>query len=881
MVVTEFQPKGYQSKVLETLRNYLRSAEKNNADIAFYTSTHLPYVPAPSIAEGTPYVCLRVPTGGGKTFIAAHSVSIAADEFLHTRAPMVLWLTPTNTIREQTLKALKNRDHPYRAALAASFRDNLTVLDLSEALSMTRADAEGGATIIVATIQSFRVEEREGRKVYDQAGVLEPFMSGLTDAQTEGLDTYENGKPIPSLANVLRLHRPMVIIDEAHNSRTPLSFDTLSRLAPSMLLELTATPVTAQDAKKDQHPSNVLTNISAAELKGADMIKLPIKLRTRDDWTRVIGDAFDCRNMLEERALLEEKRTREYIRPIILFQAESNKKGVERRTPDVVKKHLMESHGIPEEQIAISTGSKDDLSEMDVLSRDCPVRYIITVQKLREGWDCPFAYVLCSVAELSSTRAVEQILGRVLRMPNAKSKTQDELNLAYAFVASQSFNDAAEKLKDGLVESGFEKLETRALINAMPDLGFDEEGADFVHESEALPEEAEAPKLDMLPRQLRERVTFDEESRKLKVSGRMSSEDRAHLLLTVSPMEAAQKAVDRLYRRSNFMLSAEPEAMDQAEEKPPFVVPRLGVWVQGKLEPFSKDHFVALPWQLHEQSPKGILDIFSLNPSTGTEGSLDVTEEGKVTWFVDKLHETLALTVREPNFDMPRLVNWVDRRIKHPDVTPASAKQFIWNALDLLMKEKGYTLDELVRSKFRIRQALDDLIEQLRSEREEKRFQACLELENADAPKFETSSKIAHVFDEGAYVPREPYRGQRRFSKHYFDSIGDLKPNGEEYECACHIDEHPHVRWWIRNVDRMPNAFFLQGPHHKFYPDFLCMLDDGRYLAVEYKGKDRISSEDSQMKKRVGALWADASAGKCLFAMPTDRKFAELDQLIG
>jgi type III restriction enzyme len=878
--MAEFQLKPYQQDVLDTLRVYLRRVNNDGADVAFYAQTKRPYTPAPAIAEGTPYVCLRVPTGGGKTLIAAHSVSVAASELLQTQAPMVLWLVPTNTIREQTISALKNREHPYRAALAESFRDNLTVMDLSEALAMTRADAEGGATIIVATIQSFRVEEKEGRKVYEQAGVLEPFMSGLRDGQADGLDKYENGKPIPSLANVLRLHRPMVIIDEAHNSRTPLSFDTLDRLAPSLLLELTATPVTQNDTKKEQFASNVLTNISAAELKGAEMIKLPIKLRTRDDWTRVVGDAFDCRNMLEDRAKLEEARTKEHIRPIVLFQAESNKAGVERRTPDFLKKHLMDAHGIPEEQIAISTGTQDELAGMDVLSRDCPIRYIITVQKLREGWDCPFAYVLCSVAELSSSRAVEQILGRVLRMPNARRKTQDELNLAYAFVTSQNFNDTAEKLKDGLVESGFEKIEAEALVNAMPDLGFDEAGEAFIHESEALPEEVEEPKLERLPPQLRERVSFDSASRKLTVKGRMSEQDRTNLLLAVPPVEEAQRAVDRLYRKSNFILSAQPE-IAVAEEKPPFVVPRLGVWVQGRLEPFGKDHFVALPWHLHEQKPDGVLGRFSIHSSSGTEGTLDVTQEGKVKWFVDQLHDTLALTVREPNFDMPKLVSWLDRRIRHPDVTPASAKDFIWKALELVMAKQGCTLDELVRAKFRLRQALDDEIAALRAKREEAQFERCFDLAGAEAPKFETSSDIAHVFEEQAYVPRDPYRGPRSFQKHYFDLIGDLKPKGEEFECASHLDAHSKVRYWIRNVDRMPNAFHMQGPHHKFYPDFLCLLTDGRYLAVEYKGKDRVTNEDSKTKRQVGQLWADASGGKCLFAMPTERNFTEIDKLIG
>ena len=52
--------------------------------------------------------------------------------------------------------------------------------------------------------------------------------------------------------------------------------------------------------------------------------------------------------------------------------------------------------------------------------RDCPIRYIVTVEKLREGWDCPFAYVLGSVGNVATETAVEQLLG-----PRAQDATSD------------------------------------------------------------------------------------------------------------------------------------------------------------------------------------------------------------------------------------------------------------------------------------------------------------------------------------------------------------------------------------------------------------------------------------------------------------------------
>ena len=151
----EFALKEYQRAALDRFRGYLRDAAINGANIAFYKFTNLPYRDAPVIAEGTPYVCLRVPTGGGKTVMASHAVGIAAQEFLHSPNPMVLWLVPSTPILDQTVAALKNPGHPYRAALARDFGQHVSILTKSEALVMSRADAEGGACIIVSTIQSF------------------------------------------------------------------------------------------------------------------------------------------------------------------------------------------------------------------------------------------------------------------------------------------------------------------------------------------------------------------------------------------------------------------------------------------------------------------------------------------------------------------------------------------------------------------------------------------------------------------------------------------------------------------------------------------------------------------------------------------------------
>ena len=245
-----------------------------------------------------------------------------------------------------------------------------------------------------------------------------------------------------SLCNVLRLHRPIVIMDEAHNARTQLSFDTLARFNPSCIIEFTATPETTHKPERGQFASNILHHVSAAELKAEDMVKLPIKLETRSEWKEVLAEARKTQQTLEALAVEEEKQTGEYIRPIVLLQAQPKSQTRGPLTVEVVRQSLIDDFHIPEDQIAVATGQTREIDDVDLFARNCPIRFIITVAALKEGWDCSFAYVLCSVAEIGSACAVEQVLGRVLRLPRATRKQHAELNCAYALAASRRFIEA-------------------------------------------------------------------------------------------------------------------------------------------------------------------------------------------------------------------------------------------------------------------------------------------------------------------------------------------------------------------------------------------------------------------------------------------------------
>lgn len=444
--------KKYQQTSLDELGAYLAEMKKYDSEkaagLAFMIRTDKQYNWVTEIGQN-PFVCIKVPTGGGKTLIASHSVGLIFKDYLSERNDkgLVMWFVPSDAIRTQTLDNLRNRKHSYREVLDQRFNNAVKVFNLSEAKSISKSDVEENLCIVVATLSSFRRKDREWLKVYQDNGALMSHFEDLKSEDFTFLDKDKEGEIIFSLANIIKLHNPLLIIDEGHNIQTELSFDMVKGLNPSFVLEFTATP-------KGQ--SNVLVNISARELKEAKMIKMPIYLANKTPWQEAIYDGID---KLEELGRAAKKNKKEYIRPIMLLQAEQEKESDKKIYVEKIKNFLIEDAKAPPEQIAIKTAKKDELPKMEeLLSKKSLIRYIITVNALREGWDCPFAYVLVSVSNLGARLSVEQTIGRIMRLPYAKEKPEPILNSAYVFASTRSFGQASETVIKGLQENGYEDI---------------------------------------------------------------------------------------------------------------------------------------------------------------------------------------------------------------------------------------------------------------------------------------------------------------------------------------------------------------------------------------------------------------------------------------
>lgn len=204
--------KHYQEECLEVLKEYLEEASLLGAREAFarVTRKHPSDIRQSGYRvrwelENVPYVCLRLPTGGGKTLLATHSVSIATNSFLNREKPLVLWLVPTNTMRKQTVQALKQSSPPYREALDAAFgAQGVSVFDVEDINDIRPEDLFRTCCIIVATMQTFRVADsnKDARKIYGENENFEQHFRSLSNTDPK-LDKSDSGAVLHSFVNLV------------------------------------------------------------------------------------------------------------------------------------------------------------------------------------------------------------------------------------------------------------------------------------------------------------------------------------------------------------------------------------------------------------------------------------------------------------------------------------------------------------------------------------------------------------------------------------------------------------------------------------------------------------------------------------------------------
>ncbi|MQY50755.1 DEAD/DEAH box helicase [Rhodocyclus gracilis] len=858
--------KDYQADVLTDLSKYLETlleckGHLPNAFNQYWKERGVLNQAYKNNIKEVPHVCVKVPTAGGKTFIAVNALDrifSAFSEYNPTRPKFVVWLVPSLTILEQTVKNLSNIDHPYRQRLNDLFSGRVQIYEKADVLQGAGFNADTvkeQLSVVVMSFDSLKATNKENRKAFQENGYLASFLND----DSEVVEPLEGTDP-SALINVMRTLKPIVVVDESHNAESTLSVDMLRNLNPSFIFDLTATP---------RDNSNIISYVDALRLKKQNMLKLPVIVANQRSQEDVIMAALNMRRQLEEFAKKAEEKGGGYIRPIVLFQAEPKNKD-DTTTFEKVREILLDLN-IPPEHIAIKTANINELKNVDLMSRDCDVRYIITVNALKEGWDCPFAYVLATLANKSSVVDVTQILGRVLRMPYTRKHSTELLNLSYVFTSSSHFQNTLSQVVAGLNKAGFSKKDYREF-----DL------------STVEPEPTPTP----TPDQKEFDLTGQTGEEKPAETG-----DGQDLEIEKSKLNPdwEQQAVEQAATATNGTQPASTEgdttgveaiknqAVEQAKEFEEQANATSGESVPEELKAHMNEHkmkpifeasakaielpqfFIKLPSdggffdsgdEWHKLAKENLLSNFVL---ANLDATINFTAIESDVYKVDA--EEIGNGESAPSFTVVKKAEKEKlNSIIKSQPTSGQITSIVGRLFGLIGKNTFYPIEDndvkhylkriveamsadqradCLERDYAYVKLIKDKIQGLANEYAAKEFGNWLTTQKIKLrPSFSLPATIA------------PSDNAPAISKSLYVTEGSV--NNLESKVIRGVAELENIIWWHRNLER-GKGFVING-FLNHYPDFVVLTESKNIIVVETKGDDRDNS-DSKDKLKLGKIW--------------------------
>lgn len=785
--------------------------QERRIDLLKDKSGHL--VPAPYVTRfdglerPIPNVCLKVPTGGGKTLLGVAAVERLQTDLFTQQTGMVLWVVPSDAIYKQTWKQLANREHPYRQMLERASGGRVKMLEKNDAF--TKRDTDENLCVMLLMLQSSARQSKETLRMFRDSGRFTTFfpieddttanealLSSIRNLDCNDLSDYGWQEGIApgsvsvkqSLGNVLRMVRPVIIVDEGHKAYSETARETLCGFNPKFVLELSATP-----NANGKHHSNVLVNVSGQALKDEQMIKLPINLINEDknEWKHTLSLAHAKLAELEKDAGQLQDETGRYIRPIMLIRVERT--GKDQRDSAFVhaedaREYLMEKLGVNENEIRLKTSDKDELGDDDLLSEMCPVKFIITKDALREGWDCPFAYVLTVLSKMTAKTAITQMIGRVLRQPHARLTQQPSLDECYVYTFDQDVMEAVAGVKQGLEEEG------------MGDV------ANQVKASEANKPAAVVSKETLLRR---------ERFRNLPKI----------FLPRVLHRDAGYKDGYRLFDYERDVL--------------------------GDLDWESLSYLNAENFQLVDDKLQRTIARIDYKMSKDNQGELDLA---------DPVHENIEF---DPSAGLD--ISFMVRQLTDVIPNPWQAMRVLTHTLDILRgngvsEEALFTnrLELLKEMKRDIKQQVAQLSEQIfRSKLDKGDISLRLLASDNEKLNWELAQTLEVNVSEHDQVLRR--KDGSELEKSLFEKVYQNGLNNLERDTAWYLDKQASVYWWHR-IAVNQREYSLQGwQKQKVYPDLLVCVEQPnsgsyRFSVLETKGEHLKGNDDTEYKRRLFEL---------------------------
>ena len=862
--------KKYQLQVIKDLDRFLELLiEKQNISKAYNALWNEkginvgidgmpPYNPE---LAGVPQVCFKVPTGGGKTFLAANSLKPIFASMPHIHPKAVVWLVPSDAILSQTYKTLTDKNHAYRKKIDVDFGNKVEVYSKQQLLNgqnFNPTSVSDNLSIFVLSYDSFRTSKKDGRKAYQENGSLLSFVRFKQDSSNLLEDTDET-----ALIQVIRKLNPVVIVDESHHATSKLSKEMLQNFNPSFVLDLTATP---------KRGSNIISFVDARQLKVENMVKLPVIVYNRKSQEDVFISAVSLRRKLELEAVQGQKNSGKYIRPIVLFQAQPRNND-DSTTYEKIKHTLMEM-GIPESEIAIKTADKDELKNIDLSSSDCNIRYIITINALKEGWDCPFAYILATVANRTSSIDVEQILGRILRLPNTKKNESEVLNLSYVITSSNAFYATLDKVVSGLNAAGFTSKDYRIDDYAEQDTEFPVEQAvniqtelkldtDVTDDTNNVLDEIDSLNVDFVKEQISPYVNNEN----------MESQSQSEVSDAVIDMLNHAKIQNELYwkdfEETEEYVPVPPEVGNKMKH---YKVNQLYANEAGQLE--IPQFMIETGKSLFSEHEHQVLTKENLYAGFSLLDKDTVIDFNSIDSEIARIDiddsDAMPKAWKLQGFDSQNVKQWFDEQpsdrkvrlckdmiIKKLSKNNAISDRDLEAYVDRIMQ--NLTEDQLTDMEqtpgiyvLKINKKVNSLL----NEYAKKMFYEWVEQDKISCqPSYKLPKEISPK-ETIASIPKSLYNEEEKFDTEY------------ERKVVMELSSLNNIKWWHRNMAR--KGFAINGAVNA-YPDLMVRTESGKLLLVETKG-DQLENSESREKAETGAKWAEMAGRMYKYYMVFETK---------
>ena len=862
--------KNYQLQVIRDLERFLELLiEKQSISSAYSTLWNEKGVnvgidgmpPYNSELAGVPQVCFKVPTGGGKTFLAANSIKPIFDSMPHIHPKAVVWLVPSDAILTQTYRTLTDKNHDYRKKIDVDFGNKVEIYSKQQLLNgqnFNPTSVSDNLSIFVLSYDSFRTSKKDGRKAYQENGSLLPFVRFKQDSGSLLEDTDET-----ALIQVIRKLNPVVIVDESHHATSNLSKEMLQNFNPSFVLDLTATP---------KNGSNIISFVDARQLKAEKMVKLPVIVYNRKSQEDVFVSAISLRRKLENEAVEEQKNGGRYIRPIVLFQAQPRNND-DSTTYDKIK-HTLIDMGIPESEIAIKTADSDELKNIDLSSHDCSIRYIITVNALKEGWDCPFAYILATVANRTSSIDVEQILGRILRLPNTRKNEREVLNLSYVITSSNAFYATLDKVVAGLNAAGFTSKDYRIDDYVEQDTEFPVEQAgniqtelkldnDVTDDTNNVSDEIDSLNVDFVREQISPFVNNEN----------MESQSQSKVNDAVTDMLDHAKTQNELYwqdfEETEEYLPVPPEVGNKMKH---YKVNQLYANEAGQLE--IPQFMIETGKSLFSEHEHQVLTKENLYAGFSLLDKDTVIDFNSIDSEIARIDiddsDAMPKAWKLQGFDSQNVKQWFDEQpsdrkvrlckdmiIKKLSKNNAISDRDLEAYVDRIMQ--NLTEDQLTDMEqtpgiyvLKINKKVNSLL----NEYAKKMFYEWVEQDKISCqPSYKLPKEISPK-ETIASIPKSLYNEEEKFDTEY------------ERKVVMELSSLNNIKWWHRNMAR--KGFAINGAVNA-YPDLMVRTESGKLLLVETKG-DQLENSESREKAETGAKWAEMAGRMYKYYMVFETK---------